>query len=153
MENAEIIIYTAEDGKTTVEVRMEKDTVWLNHNQMAQLFETERSVINKHILNIYKTGELEDKTTCAKIAQVQSEGHRKVERKIKHYNLDVIIAVGYRVNSRRGTQFRIWANQILKEYLIQGYALNMSQLQKQAEQLTELKKVIYLLNDISSKKN
>jgi prophage maintenance system killer protein len=153
MENAEIIIYTAEDGKTTVEVRMEKDTVWLNHNQMAQLFETERSVINKHILNIYKTGELEDKTTCAKIAQVQSEGHRKVERKIKHYNLDVIIAVGYRVNSRRGTQFRIWANQILKEYLIQGYALNMSQLQKQAEQLTELKKVIYLLNDISSKKS
>jgi len=152
MENADIKIYTTEDGKTTVEVRLEKDTVWLNQNQLAQLFQTERSVINKHILNIYKTGELDEKATCAKIAQVQSEGHRKVERKINHYNLDVIIAVGYRVNSRRGTQFRIWANQIIKEYIIQGYALNMSKLQKQTEQLTDLKKVLNLLNNISRQK-
>jgi len=152
MENAEIKIYTAEDGKTTVEVRLEKDTVWLNQNQLAQLFQTERSVINKHILNIYKTGELDEKATCAKIAQVQSEGHRKVERKIIHYNLDVIIAVGYRVNSRRGTQFRIWANQVLKDYLIQGYVLNLNRLQKQNEQLNELKKILNLIQNISQQK-
>jgi len=152
MENAEIKIYTAEDGKTTVEVRLEKDTVWLNQNQLAQLFETERSVINKHILNIYKTGELNEKATCAKIAQVQSEGYRNVKRKINHYNLDVIIAVGYRVNSRRGTQFRIWANQVLKDYLIQGYALNLEKLQKQNEQLNELKKILNLIQNISQQK-
>jgi len=152
MENAEIKIYTAEDGKTTVEVRLEKDTVWLTQSQLAHLFQTERSVINKHILNIYNTGELDEKATCAKIAQVQSEGSRKVTRKINHYNLDVIIAVGYRVNSRRGTQFRIWANQIIKEYLIQGYALNMSKLQKQTEHLTDLEKVLNLLNNISRQK-
>jgi len=152
MENAEIKIYIAEDGKTTVEVRLEKDTVWLNQNQLAQLFQTERSVINKHILNIYKTGELDEKATCAKIAQVQSEGHRKVERKIIHYNLDVIIAVGYRVNSRRGTQFRIWANQVLKDYLIQGYVLNLNRLQKQNEQLNELKKILNIIQNISQQK-
>lgn len=152
MENTEIKIYIAEDGKTTVEVRLEKDTVWLNQNQLAQLFQTERSVINKHILNIYKTGELDEKATCAKIAQVQSEGHRKVERKIIHYNLDVIIAVGYRVNSRRGTQFRIWANQVLKDYLIQGYVLNLNRLQKQNEQLNELKKILNIIQNISQQK-
>ncbi|MEW5844627.1 MAG: virulence protein RhuM/Fic/DOC family protein [Bacteroidota bacterium] len=152
MENVEIKIYTTEDGKTTIEVRLEKETVWLTQSQLAQLFQTERSVINKHILNIYNTGELDEKATCAKIAQVQSEGSRKVTRKINHYNLDVIIAVGYRVNSRRGTQFRIWANKIIKEYLIKGYALNMSKLQKQTEQLTDLKKVLNLLNNISRQK-
>jgi prophage maintenance system killer protein len=152
MENAEIKIYTAEDGKTTVEVRLEKDTVWLTQSQLAHLFQTERSVINKHILNIYNTGELDEKATCAKIAQVQSEGSRKVTRKINHYNLDVIIAVGYRVNSRRGTQFRIWANQVLKDYLIQGYVLNLNRLQKQNEQLNELKKILNLIQNISQQK-
>jgi len=87
MENTEIKIYTTDEGKTTVEVRLEKDTVWLNQVQLAQLFQTERSVINKHILNIYKTQELDDSSTCAKIAQVQSEGNRKVLRKINYYNL------------------------------------------------------------------
>ena len=153
MGKSEVKIYTAEDGKTTVEVRLEKDTVWLNQNQLAHLFETERSVINKHILNIYKSRELDETATCAKFAQVQSEGVRNVKREIKHYNLDVIIAVGYRVNSRRGTQFRIWANQIIKEYLIQGYALNMSKLQKQNKQLTELKKVLGLLKEVSQQKS
>lgn len=152
MENTEIKIYTTDDGKTTVEVRLEKDTIWLNQTQMADLFQTERSVINKHILNIYQSGELNETATCAKIAQVQSEGFRKVKREIKHYNLDVIIAVGYRVNSRRGTQFRIWANQVLKDYLIQGYALNLNKLQKQNEQLSTLKKLLNLIHNISQQK-
>jgi len=91
MEKAEIKIYTTDDGKTTVEVRLEKDTLWINQMQMAELFQTERSVINKHILNIYQSGELDETATCAKIAQVQTEGHRNVKRKIKHYNLDVIL--------------------------------------------------------------
>lgn len=149
MENTEIKIYTTDEGKTTVEVRLEKDTVWLNQIQLAQLFQTERSVINKHILNIYKTNELDENSTCAKIAQVQSEGSRNVRRKINYYNLDVIIAVGYRVNSKRGTEFRIWANQVLKDFLIQGYALNMNKLQKQNEQLIELKKALSLLSSVS----
>lgn len=152
MENAEIKIYTTDDGKTTVEVRLEKDSVWINQLQMADLFQTERSVINKHILNIYKSGELDETATCAKIAQVQSEGFRHVKRTIKYYNLDVVIAVGYRVNSRRGTQFRIWANQVLKDYLIQGYALNLNKLQKQNEQLNEIKKILNLIQNISQQK-
>lgn len=152
MENTEIKIYTTDDGKTTVEVRLEKDTVWLNQMQLAELFQTERSVINKHILNIYQSGELDENATCVKIAQVQSEGYRKVKREIKHYNLDVIIAVGYRVNSRRGTQFRIWANQVLRDYLIQGYALNLNKLQKQNEQLNEIKKILNLVQNISQQK-
>jgi len=152
MEKAEIKIYTTDDGKTTVEVRLEKDTLWINQMQMAELFQTERSVINKHILNIYQSGELDETATCAKIAQVQTEGHRNVKRKIKHYNLDVIIAVGYRVNSRRGTQFRIWANQVLKDYLIQGYAVNLNKLQKQNEQLNELKKILHHIQNISQQK-
>ena len=147
MEKSEIKIYKTPDGKTSIEVKFEKETVWLNQYQLEELFETNRSTINKHILNIYKSGELDEKSTCAKIAQVQKEGTRTVKRKINYYNLDVIIAVGYRVNSKRGTQFRIWANQIIKDYLIKGYAINQERLQKQAEQLNELKETIRILGN------
>jgi len=139
MAKSEIKIYQTPEGKTSIEVKLENETVWLRQSQIETLFETSRSVINKHILNIYASDELNEKATCAKIAQVQSEGNRTVKRNIKYYNLDVIIAVGYRVNSKRGTDFRIWANQIIKDYLIKGYAINQQQLQKQAEQLSELK--------------
>jgi hypothetical protein len=147
MERSEIKIYKTPDGKTSIEVKLEKETVWLNQYQLEELFETNRSTINKHILNIYKSGELNEKSTCAKIAQVQKEGARTVKRKIKYYNLDVIIAVGYRVNSKRGTQFRIWANQIIKDYLVKGYAVNQQRLQKQAERLNELKETIRLIGE------
>ena len=103
MEKSEIKIYKTPEGKTSIEVKFEKETVWLNQYQLEELFETDRTTINKHILNIYKSGELSEKSTCAKIAQVQKEGNRIVKRKIKYYNLDVIIAVGYRVNSKRET--------------------------------------------------
>ena len=146
MGKSEIKIYKTPEGKTSIEVNLEKETVWLNQYQLEELFETDRTVINKHILNIYKSGELSEESTCAKIAQVQKEGNRTVKRKIKYYNLDVIIAVGYRVNSKRGTDFRIWATQLLKEYLINGFAVNQQRLQQQAEQLNELKKTIKILD-------
>ena len=146
MGKSEIKIYKTPEGKTSIEVKLEKETVWLNQYQLEELFETDRTVINKHILNIYKSGELSEEPTCAKIAQVQKEGNRTVKRKIKYYNLDVIIAVGYRVNSKRGTDFRIWATQLLKEYLINGFAVNQQRLQQQAEQLNELKKTIKILD-------
>ncbi len=145
MKKSEIKIYKTPEGKTSIEVKLEKETVWLNQYQMEELFETNRTTVNKHILNIYKSGELEKESTCAKIAQVQNEGRRTVKRNINYYNLDVIIAVGYRVNSKRGTQFRIWANQVLKDYLIKGYAVNQQLLQRQAAHLNDLKETIKIL--------
>ncbi len=123
MQN-QIIVYQPDAGLSTLEVRLENETVWLTQNQMAELFLTDRTSIVKHIRNIYKTLELEKVSTCAKIAQVQIEGGRKVSRQVVYFNLDVILSVGYRVNSKRGTQFRIWANKVLKDYLMKGYALN-----------------------------
>lgn len=123
-ENNQIIIYQTEDGQTQVDVRMENDTVWLTQAQMAELFQTDRTSIVRHISNIYKVAELDRESTCAKIAQVQIEGKRTVSRQIPYFNLDMIISVGYRVNAKRGVQFRRWANKVLKEYLVKGYAVN-----------------------------
>ena len=147
-DSAKIEIYTTADGKTEIQVRFENETVWLNQYQLEELFETDRTSIVKHISNIYKTNELDIESTCAKIAQVQKEGNRFVNRYINTYNLDVIIAVGYRINSKRGTQFRIWANKILKDYLIKGYSVNEKQLSQQNTQLKELQKSVKLLGDI-----
>ena len=119
----EIILYQSEDS-TKIEVRVEDETVWLTQTQMADLFKTDRSSITKHLRNIYNTKELDELSTRAKIAQVQIEGLRKVTRQIVYYNLDMIISLGYRINSHRGTQFRIWANNVLKEYLMKGYVLH-----------------------------
>ena len=123
-QESSIIIYTTEDGSTNLQVKMENETVWLTQSQMAELFQTDRTSIVRHINNIYKIEELERESTCAKIAQVQMEGNRKVARQIPYFNLDMIISVGYRVNSKRGIQFRQWANRVLKEYLVKGYAIN-----------------------------
>src|SRR5579885_1518855 len=118
----EIVIYQTPDNQTQVEVRFEGETFWLNQYQLAALFETDRTSILKHLQNIYATGELEEESTCAKFAQVRQEGKRQVSRQVLHYNLDAILSVGYRVNSKRGTQFRQWATQRLKEFLVKGYA-------------------------------
>lgn len=123
-KQGEIILYQSEDGTTKIDVQLRDETVWLSQLQMAELFQTERSVITKHIANIYKDGELSQDSTCAKIAHVQIEGKRKIRRVIDQYNLDLIISVGYRVNSHRGVQFRIWATQTLREYLIKGFAID-----------------------------
>lgn len=124
MEESNIIIYQTEDGITKINVKLNDDTVWLNLNQMAELFDKDKSTISRHIDNVFNEGELDGSTTVAKYATVQSEGGREVTRMIEYYNLDVIISVGYRVKSVRGTQFRIWANKVLKEYMIKGFTLN-----------------------------
>lgn len=140
--NNQIIIYQTEDGQTQVDVRMENETVWLTQAQMAELFETDRTSIVRHINNIYKVGELDRKSTCAKIAHVQLEGKRTVKRNIPYFNLDMIISVGYRVNSKRGVKFRQWANNVLKQYLIKGYAVN-ERIRK--EQIGELRQLVGML--------
>lgn len=136
--NNEIVIYQSEDGKTVLDVRLEDDTVWLSQQQMSELFQTDRTVIGRHIRNIYKDGELEEISTCAKNAQVRMEGNRMVTRSIPYYNLDMIISVGYRVNSIRGVKFRQWASSVLKQYLIKGYAVNESMRKKQVAELRQL---------------
>jgi hypothetical protein len=120
----EIILYESNDLSSRIEVIVEEDTVWLNRQQISDLFSRDVKTIGKHINNIFTEGELVEKSTVANFATVQDEGGRKVERQIEYYNLDVIISVGYRVKSRQGTQFRIWANKILKEYLLKGYTFN-----------------------------
>ncbi|MFZ4401839.1 MAG: RhuM family protein [Bacteroidales bacterium] len=153
MNKSEIQIFTSKDGKTEIEVKLEDQTVWLNQYQLESLFNTDRTSLNRHISNIYKSEELEESSTCAKITQVQKEGKREIKRKIKFYNLDIIIAVGYRVNSKRGTEFRIWANKILKDYLIQGYSLNEKRLSKENELLNDLRKSIKILGNLINQKS
>ncbi len=123
MQN-EIIIYQSEELPTHVEVRVEDESVWLNRQQIAILFGRDIKTIGKHINNVFSEGELEEKATVANFATVQNEGKRMVERQIEYYNLDVIISVGYRVKSKQGTDFRIWANKVLKDYLLKGYSIN-----------------------------
>ena len=120
----ELIIYQTEDGLTKIDVRMDDDTVWLSLDQMAELFQRDKSTISRHIKNVFQEGELPEDATVANFATVQSEGDRQVSRNITYFNLDVIISVGYRVKSLRGTQFRIWASSVLREYLIKGFAMN-----------------------------
>lgn len=121
-DRGNIVIYQTKDGKTSIDVKLEDETVWLNQAQMAELFQKDRTVIGRHINNVYREGELERDITCAKFAHMGSYSDQQYETAV--YNLDVIISVGYRVKSQRGTQFRVWANKVLKEYLIKGYAVN-----------------------------
>ena len=120
----DIIFYNDEEGNTKIEVLLQNEDVWLNTEALAELFNIDRSGIVRHINNIYKDNELNEKTTCAKIAQVQIEGTREVKRTYPYYNLDMIISIGFRVNSKKAIEFRTWANKIIKDYMIQGFALN-----------------------------
>ena len=122
--NGQIILYQTPDGKVSVNVRYESETFWLTQKAIADLFNTERSVITKHLSNIYDEEELDKESTCAKFAQVQTEGNREVTRSVEFYSLDAIIAVGYRVNSKKATRFRQWATQTLREYIQKGFVLN-----------------------------
>jgi|SRR6218665_386951 len=153
MTTGNIIIYQSPEGQTSIDVRLEQDTVWLNLNQISELFERDKSVISRHLKNIYNEKELDPQATVAKNATVQNEAGRTVTRDIEYYNLDVIISVGYRVNSVRGTQFRIWANKILKEYLVKGYALNEKKLKEQEAQLDQLKQTVRLLGNVVENKD
>jgi prophage maintenance system killer protein len=147
MKDTNIQIYQVEDGKTEVVVKFDNETVWLSQKQMAQLFDKDTDTIGLHLKNIYKSGELEENSTTEDSSVVQKEGKRNVRRKVKLYNLDAIISVGYRVNSKQGVQFRIWANSILKEYLLKGYALDKKRLAQQNEQLKELQDSVKILGN------
>lgn len=147
MNNSDIKIYQSKDGQTEVQVKFENETVWLSQKQMSQLFDKDTDTVGLHLRNIFTSGELDEISTTEESSVVQLEGKRKVKRKIKLYNLDAIISVGYRVNSKRGIQFRIWANKILKEYLIKGYALNERKLNEQNQQLKELQNSVKILGE------
>ena len=140
--NDKIIIYQTADGVTYLEVKMDYDTVWLTQAQMVELFQTTKQNVSLHVNNVYKECELEEKSTVKEYLTVQNEGKRSVRRMVKYYNLDVIISVGYRVKSQRGTQFRIWANRVLKDYLVKGYAVN-ERIHK--EQIGELRQLVGML--------
>ncbi|NDW19654.1 cytochrome C biogenesis protein CycH [Dysgonomonas sp. 216] len=148
MNKGEVIIYKSPDGTTNLDVKLENETVWLSQAQMAELFETTPQNITLHISNVYKEGELEQMSTCKDFLQVRQEGKRQVQRNLSHYNLDIIISVGYRVKSQRGTQFRIWANRVLKEYLVKGFVMNR---QAKVKQLQEALDSIKMLTGIASK--
>ena len=136
--NDKIVIYHTDDGRTSIDVRLEQDTVWLSQAQMVELFQTTKQNVSLHLGNVYKEGELEKEATVKEYLTVKSEGKRKVNRWVKYYNLDVIISVGYRVKSKRGTAFRIWARKILKDYLVKGYAINEKIHKKQIGELRQL---------------
>jgi len=141
-----IEIYTSKDNNIQVDVVFEQDTVWLNQKQIAYLFDKDSDTIGLHLKNIYKEGELKESPTTEYFSVVQKEGKRNVQRNIKFYNLDAIISVGYRVNSKRGTQFRQWATQRLKDYLVKGYAINKKRLQQKNKQVLHLKTGIQILS-------
>ena len=149
MENSEILIYQSEDGNTKVEVRMEGESVLLTLNQLAELFQTTKQNISLHIKNIYSEAELQEAATVKEYLTVQQEGSRFVNRSLHYYNLDMIISVGYRVNSHRGTQFRIWATQRLREYIIKGFTLDDERL-KRAGAMNYFDELLARIRDIRS---
>ena len=142
MEENKIIIYQTEDGQTQIDVRLENETVWLTQAQMVELFQTTKQNVSLHLNNLYKEGELKKEGTVKEYLTVQQEGKRNVSRKVKYYDLDVIISVGYRVKSKRGTAFRIWARNIIKDFLVKGYAVN-EQIRK--EQIADLRQLVGML--------
>lgn len=149
MDTGQIILYQSQGGEAKIEVRLANETVWLTADQMAELFQRNKSTISRHLKNIFESGELEQNRTVAFFATVQNEGQRKVERNIAYYNLDMIISVGYRVNSHRGVQFRQWATQVLKEYMIKGFVLN-DELLKNAGQGNYFDELLSRIRDIRS---
>ncbi len=138
-DKGELIIYQSSDGTIQTEVRMEAETLWLTEQQIATVFERDRTVIGRHIKNIIKTGELDEKSNVQKMHIANSD------KPVAFYNLDMILSVGYRVNSKRGTQFRIWANRVLKEHLVQGYTINQKRLQEKKDQIDTLKNAVALV--------
>ncbi|HZH70184.1 MAG TPA: RhuM family protein [Flavobacteriaceae bacterium] len=142
MERGQVIFYKNDEGNTSFQVKLDKDSIWLTQKQMSELFNKDSDTIGLHLRNIFKTNELDKNSTTEKYSVVQKEGKRNVNRKITFYNLDAIISVGYRVNSKKGTQFRIWATKTLKDHLILGYSINQ-------KRLDQLKKTIQLIDRTS----
>ena len=149
MDKPQIEIYQIEEGNTEISVSLNGDTVWLSLNQMVELFQRDKSVISRHINNIFKEKELLKDSVVAKNATTASDGKTY---QVDYYNLDVVISVGYRIKSKRGTDFRIWANKVIKEYLIKGYAINEKRLEQQKQQFTDLKQSIKVLENVFNQK-
>lgn len=145
LQKGEIIIYTSEDGSISLDTKLENDTIWLTQDMMAQLFDTTKQNISLHIINIFKDEELDEISTVKKFLTVRKEGNRNVSRNLEYYNLDMIIAVGYRVNSKVATKFRKWATNTLKEYLTKGYAINEKMLKAQQNKIQTLQSTVSLL--------
>ena len=145
LQKGEIVIYISEDGSISLDTKLENDTIWLTQKQMAELFGVKTPAINKHLNNIYNEGELDKISTVSFLEIVQKEGNRDISRKIAFYNLDAVISVGYRVNSSRATQFRIWATNTLKEYLTKGYVINEKMLKAQQNKIQTLQSTVSLL--------
>ena len=148
IKKGEIVIYKSKEGPK-LDVRLEEETVWLTLNQIAFLFNVQKAAISKHIKNIISSGELNEKSTVSKMETVQIEGSRRIKRTLTYFNLDMIISVGYRVNSKRATQFRIWATKTLKEHLVKGYTINEKRLLQAKNQLQELQSAISFLQEKS----
>lgn len=136
-----IVLFESADGEVRLDVKSDKDTVWLTKEQLSILFGRDRTVITRHIANVYKEGEVDHESTCAKIAQVQKEGSREVERQVEYYNLDVIISVGYRVKSQRGVEFRRWATDVLRRYIVEGRAENEKRLAQLAQVISVMERL------------
>ena len=139
-EYGEILIYQTDDGQTNIEVKIEDDTVWLTQQQMSELFQTSRTNVVEHIKHIYEEGELDEISTCRNFRQVRKEGNREVTRQIPHYNLDMIISLGYRIKSVIATRFRQWATKRLKEYMIKGFTIDDERLKVHTAYIAEVKR-------------
>jgi len=145
-QRGEILLYQGPDGTVELDVRLERETIWLSLNQLSALLDRDKSVISRHLRNIFNEGELDRGATVAKNATVQVEGDREVQREVEYFNLDAIISVGYRVNSKRGTQFRIWATGVLRDHVVQGYTVNKARLE-------ELSQTVRLISDIAGRRD
>ncbi len=152
MDEFGIKIFQTKDKRTEIQVIVQSESVWLSQKQMSELFEKDSDTIGLHLRNIYKSGELTENATTEKYSVVRKEGNRNVNRAIKLYNLDAIISVGYKVNSKRGVQFRIWANQVIKDYLINGFAINEKILKAQIANLNSLKETVRLFTKVTEQK-
>ena len=150
MQTGEIIIYQSPDGNTSIDVKLENETVWLNQKQIAELFGTQRPAITKHLVNIFKINELQEDSVSSILEHTAGDGKKY---QAKYYNLDAILSIGYRVNSGNATRFRIWANSILKDYLVKGYAINKRKLEEQTTQLNDLKQAVKLLGKVIENKD
>lgn len=153
MAESDIRIYQSDDGQTEVQVKFDNETVWLSQRQMAQLFDKDTDTIGLHLKNIFESGELDELSTTEDSSVVQKEGKRNIKRQLKLYNLDAIISVGYRVNSKRGIQFRIWASKVLKEYLVKGFSINEKRLTQHNEHLKELRNSVKILGEVLNYKS
>ncbi len=151
-EKGDIIFYESDSDNTRIEVMLNDDTVWLTQGQIVDLFQSSKANISEHIKHIFATGELGPDSTVRNFRTVRQEGNRLVNRDLEHYSLDMIISIGYRVNSIRGTQFRIWANKVLKDYLTKGYAIDQKRFKEQSRQLEELKQTVKLLGNVVESK-